>query len=297
MICPWECCHAKGKEPPVIRRLLPRLLFLLFFVPIQGRSQVVVVLSEDQDSNTEAMAGIRDVVPAASTVHLKDGLNGITAGDVVVALGDEAAHADYPAGVPLVVALVLDPDQKISRPCVRVSPLPDGFVLMGKIHDLVPTLSTLAVFNVKDHDRDYIKYLGAAGAISTVKVSARSIGSLPDLVSGLRAIHGRAEALWLTPESSLLRQDSFKVISDFCMANKIALIAPVAILAKVGALAGVAPSFRDQGREAGKAALALQSGKPGPLTVSSSKCETLINGGVATALGLKPSASDGEIIP
>jgi hypothetical protein len=281
----------------VIRRLLPRLLFLMLILPIHGWAKVVIVLGEDQDSSSETMTGIKDVVPAASTIHLKDGLSGIAASDVVVALGDEAAHADYPAGVPLVVALVLDPDQKIGRPCVRVSPLPDGFVLMGKIHDLVPALSTLAVFNVKDHDRDYIKYLGAAGAISTIKVSTRSIGSLPDLVSGLRAIHGRAEALWLTPESSLLRQDSFKVISDFCLANKIALIAPVAILAKVGALAGVAPSFRDQGREAGKAALILQAGKPGPQEVSSSKCETMISAGTAQALGLKPSASDGEIIP
>jgi ABC-type uncharacterized transport system substrate-binding protein len=273
------------------------VLSLLFLGLVRlGATVVVVVQTDSQDASEEALAGIKTVVPAAQSQVLGQGAPVVGPNDVVVALGDGAALAAYPSTCSLVVALLTDQDLKIERPCVRVSPLPDAFFLMSKIRDLVPTLQTLAVFNTQDHFDAYIKYLAAAGFVSNTTVLPRSVNSPADLVAGLRALPGHAQALWLTPESSFLNLSNFNLIKVYCTANKIALIAPVTLLARAGALAGVAPSAGDQGQAAGKAAAGLEAGTFKAINIVSDQCDVLINPSAAQALGLKADARDGTLV-
>ena len=259
-------------------------------------SRVVVVQDDEQDSFKEALSGVKDLIPDVRSVLVKDGIAGIGAGDVVVALGDQSAQADYPASTRVVAALLADPEQKIARAGSRVSSLPDAFCLMSKIHDLVPNLGTLAVFNTQDHFKSYIKYLGAAGFVTTTKVVSYPVNSPTDLITALRALPGQAQALWLTPETALLDLERFRLISSYCLANKIALIAPVTVLANSGALAGVSPRFRDLGRAAAQTATDLANGKTAGPTVSTEKCEAFINVDTAKALGFKVDSRDGTLV-
>lgn len=278
---------------PICSRCL--LLLFLAAAPLRALSRVVVV-GDGQGSSQEVLAGIRDVLPAAGSVLLKDAATELAPGDVVVALGDQAAANAYPSGTPLVIGLLADPALKLPKQSIRVSPLPDAFFLMSKIRDLVPALATLAVFGVADHYQSYIKYLGATGTVTGTKILSRTVNNPEDLVAALRSLIGHAEALWLTPEPRLLGRESFKLISDFCGANKIGLIAPVAGLAKVGALAGVAPSFREQGRAAGNAAAGLAAGRSSGGMVTAVHCQVLINAAAARSLGLSVGPKMGELV-
>jgi hypothetical protein len=257
----------------------------------------VVVVAGDDPASKEAAQGVREAAPGALLRALADGPGDLGFGDVVVALGEAAAHADYPAANGLVLALSSDPGTALAPHCIRVSPLPDAFCLMAKAHDLVPNLGTLATFTVGDHDQPYLRYLGAAGKVTQTKLLERRVNDSADVVAGLRALPGKAQALWLAPEPLLLGAETFKLVADFCRSHQVALIAPVALLARAGALAGVAPSAQDLGKAAGQAALALAGGKPGGHTVNSEQCRTMINSSVAAAMGLKVSASEGELTP
>lgn len=264
--------------------------------PAVARAGVVVVQSDQMDASQAALKGVRAVVPGARAVPWSQEMAGVGPRDVVVAVGEKALRTEYPAGASLVALLINDPELKLARPFVRVSPLPDAFFLMAKIRDLVPGLSSVAVFTMGDHFKAYVKYLGAAGFVTNTTVLSKSVNQEDELLSALKALPGRAQALWLSPDSILLDLNNFKLISVFCRANKIALIAPVALLARAGALAGVAPSALDQGQAAGKAAAGLAAGTFKANSIVSDQCEVLINPATARALGLKADPRDGTLL-
>jgi ABC-type uncharacterized transport system substrate-binding protein len=277
------------------RIILPLLVFVLARPLVCAK--VAVVLSDDQPATREAWQAVHQIVPEAQSMALtatSGRLDGIA---VIVALGPSAITQAFPASAKLVAALSVDPGLAVPNGTVQVSSLPDAFLFIGKVHDLVPKLQTLAVFTGSGLFQAYIHYLEAAGKVTGVKILVRDVDSPSDVVGALRALPGKAEALWLAPSAVLLGQKNFQFISNYCRNTSVALIAPVPELAGAGALAGVAPSAQDLGRAAGQAAKDLAAGKSVGHTVNADGIRTIINGGVATALGLKVSATDGEIIP
>jgi ABC-type uncharacterized transport system substrate-binding protein len=289
----------RWKGNPVTSRLA--LFALVLSLPLSAipaySSEVVLVRDPAQDTQSEAVEGVKDILPQVAVHTLQEGAGPLSSGDVVLALGDQAAQAQDSTSASLICALLTDPDLKISRSCVRVSPLPDAFFLMSKIRDLVPNLKTLAAFNSHGHYKAYIKYLNGAGFVMSISVVGQGVDSANDLLGALRSLPGKAQALWLTPEPELLKTENFKLIAAFCSANRIALIAPVAVLAKTGALAGIAPDMRELGRAAGQAAKDLAAGKSVGATVTSQKCEVLVSAGTAAALNIKLDAGSGTLVP
>ena len=265
-------------------------------LPWRLAAQVLVIQGEEQPSYQEAFAGIRSAVPAARLLPLATSKDAVKAGDVVILIGDAAAGAELPPGTPVLAALLSDPELARLKRWTNINVLADAFAFMSKVQDLVPGLTELAVFRVKDHYQDHVKYLGAAAAVSTIKVRASGINNPGDLASALRSLPGRAQALWLAPDPLLMQTDNFKLIARFCQASKIALIAPLPLLARAGALAAVAPSYKDIGAAAGKAAASLLAGKGLSPEISSNQCEVLINGATARALGIRVDAKQGQIL-
>jgi hypothetical protein len=284
------------RRPTAVRLLLLLPLLALAPLPALTASRIAVVLSDGQDPGREALRGVREVLPDAEPLGLQDALGALEGVGVVVALGPQAAGLAYPPAVSVVAALVGDAGPRPASG-VRVSPLPDAFFLMSKIHDLVPGVSTLAIFTGAGHYQPYVRYLGAAGRVTGTKILLRTADAPADVVTALRSLPGQAQALWLAPEPQLLGQESFRLIAQYCLANKVALIAPVPELAGAGALAGVAPAPHDLGRAAGLAALALAAGKATGSSVDAELSRVLINPATAAALGLKADARDGELLP
>ena len=274
---------------------LALLLGGTFLVPRAAEAKVVVVLSAELAPYQDALAGLKESVPDATSVLLKDGQADVGAADVVVALGGQAALADYPSKAGLVVAMVADPKVKPSRKHTRVTMLSDANVLFSKIKAIQPGISKLAAFGVESSYDGFLKALGAAAAANGAALVTKKVNKIDDLVGALRGMNG-AEALWIPPDPLLVNPDTFKLMSGFCTAGKVGLYAPATGLAKFGALAGVAPSFKEIGRAAGRAAASLEGGSDPGASVDPSKSEVMINATTAKAIGLAVPAGAGQVI-
>jgi hypothetical protein len=278
-----------------IARIFLMLVLAWAAGPLAG-ARVAVVLSDGLPPTQEAWRAVHDVLPNAEAMALTETSGRLGGVGVVVALGSPAISQPYPPSAKLVAALFMDPDLPMPGGTVQVSSLPDAFLFLGKIRDLVPALTTLAVFSAPGLYQPYIHYLEAAGKVTGTKILVRNVESQSDLVGALRGLQGKAEALWLAPLPLLLDQKNFQFVSDYCRSTKLGLIAPVPELAGAGALAGMAPSVHDLGRAAGLAAKDLAAGKQGARSVNADGIKVTINATVAAALGLKVGPADGQII-
>jgi hypothetical protein len=258
---------------------------------------VAIVMSDQSPSAREALKGAHQVLPNAPVLALTATASEFNGVGVVVALGAQAAGQAYPGGPKLVAALVMDPTLALPRGSVLISPLPDAFSLLATIRGLSANLQVLAVLAPSGQYQAYVHYLEAAGKVTGVKILLKTADSPSDLVSALRELKGKAQALWLAPAPMLLEQKNFTFVADYCGNTGIGLFAPVPELAGAGALAGVAPSALDLGRAAAASAKDLAEGKSVSKSVNVDQSTVMINRRLAAAMGLKVTSRDGILLP
>ena len=144
----------------------------------------------------------------------------------------------------------------------------------------------MAAFDVSGSYSEYLNTLKAAGTAAGLAISVKKIDAVSDLVGKLPGLKGTVQVLWLPPDPLIMNPQTFGLLNSFCVAAKIALIAPVAALARAGAFAGISPSFNAVGKAAGKAADAYSKGvNPGDL-VYPSNIETVLNKVTAASIGV-----------
>ena len=251
---------------------------------------VVAVLSGSSGPYQEALAGLKAVmgdVPSAVLPALPD----LGGAKVVVTFGSEAALKDYPASAALVAALLPDPSLEIKHggSVTKVGLPPAAGVLAAKIKALNPKTSVLAVFDPNGAYGEYIAQLKAAAGAAGIELKVKKVSSMADLGGSLPAFKGSVQSLWVPPDPLFMNPKTFSILTAFCQGAGIGLFAPVAGLARAGALAGVAPSFKQVGVAAGAAAKAyVAGGNPGDW-VYSEKAESTVNKTVAGALGVGDS--------
>lgn len=260
---------------------------------------VVAVLSGDAAPYKEALAGLKSVFGDVEAATLP-ALPNLGGAKVIVTFGDEAALKKYPASAALVAALLPDPKMKPKHggSVTRVGLLPDPAALVAKIKALDPGAGSLAAFDVGGLYTEYLNSLKAAGAAAGLAVSVKRVDAVADLAGKLPGLKGSVKALWLPPDPLIMNPQTFNLLSGFCAASKIALIAPVAALAQAGAFAGISPSFNAVGKAAGKAAEAYTSGgNPGALVYPAS-VDTVLNSVTAAAIGVNGTASKADkVVP
>jgi hypothetical protein len=257
------------------RLIIAGLLALLpALAPLSLRAaDVVAVLSGDSGPYKEALDGLKAEIPDVEAATLP-ALPKLDGAKVVVSFGGEAALKKYPAGVALVAALLPDPKLKPGHGgnLTRVGIPPAPAVLIEKIKSVAS--GNLAVFDSGNYG-DYCNALKAAGAAAGMPVTVKKVEDMADLATKLPGLKGSAKALWIPPDPLFMNPKTFGLLVAFCKGSGIALIAPVPALAKAGAAAGVAPSFRQQGQAAATAAKAYAAGSDPGAWVYSEKVEFL----------------------
>jgi len=256
---------------------------------------VVAVLSGASGPYQEALEGLKAVlgdVPSAVLPALPD----LAGAKVVVTFGSEAALREYPGSAALVAALLPDPSLEIKHggSVTKVGLPPAAGVLAAKIKALNPKTSVLAVFDPNGAYGEYIAQLKAAALAAGMDVKVKKVASMADLAQQLPGFKGTVQSLWVPPDPLFMNPKTFSVLTGFCAGAGIGLFAPVAGLARAGALAGVAPSFKQVGVAAAGAAKAyLAGGDPGGW-VYSDKAETTANKTVAVSLGVGDAAAKAD---
>lgn len=248
---------------------------------------VVVVLGGAGTAFSDAADGVKTVFPDAQVVTVPEQPS-LKGAKVVLTFGAAAAAQSVPGSLPLVVAMLADPNFEVehSGSVTRVGFPPEAAVLAAKIKALDPKVTTLAVIDPKGAYAPYFSALKTAAAAHGMSVQVKKVGSVSSLVGMLPGLKGTVQALYVPPDSLLMTSSVFTVLTHFCHDSAIGLFAPVLGLEKAGALAAVAPSYKDLGKAAALAGQTyLQGGNPGEW-VYSAQTEAARNEQVAADLAL-----------
>jgi putative ABC transport system substrate-binding protein len=207
---------------------------------------------------------------------------------VVVAIGGEAALRTYSERTTLIVCLApgLAPRSPHGGPFAFVAMKPSAEDLLARLRTLQPGLKRLAVlWNAKDTE-GYIKELNRAAAALGIEIRSVRVAGPEGVPDALRALPGKADALWLAPDPNLVTPEAFQTIKQFSWDDAIPFYAPTAGLVSAGAAAGVSVSAQESGREAAELVRRALSGAALSETVYPRKSELTLNPESAAKAGL-----------
>lgn len=273
-------------------KLRARIAVALFVIPNLAIAQVstasvVAVLSSDTGPYREALEGLRqELGSSVQTFILSDGVPTIpSATRVVLAFGSKAAMHKYPSGVVLIFAM--SPGLEIDRKnTIGINMEPDPEVLLKDLRRIQPGLKKLAVFWQSNAFQDYVGALQKAAKPKGISIESVSPSSSADVPDALRAIYGKVDAIWLSPDPLLLNATTLPIFAEFSRSNHVPLLVPTGGLVNQGATAAVGSSFREFGRLAGSAAQKALSNESQNAMLYSSNVEIVIGKTAAEQVGL-----------
>jgi ABC-type uncharacterized transport system substrate-binding protein len=254
---------------------------------------VVVVLSSESGPYEEALAGFRESFsqPFATLVLSKGDPDIPKSTHLIVAIGGKAAMYPYEAWrVPLIYCVapgVYANREQHTGPQTKVYVSPPPRILLQKLKELQPGLRRLGALWVGESALTYgpaLKHEGERLGVTVLTERLKSPDELPDY---LRAIKGRADALWIAPDPQLITPQSFGMMRQFALNNSIPLYASIDGLADKGAAASVSVSFHEMGRKAGVMAMqALAGTSEVPTAAYGDTVSVTINTAAAVQSGL-----------
>lgn len=255
-------------------------------------ADVLAVLSSDSSHYRQAYEGFREAwgspVPAAMAGSVPP-----RRVDAIVAFGSRAAMSEEASSPILVTCLAPGAAPKREGAVLRVSLVPSGDALAGRLKQLLPRLQTLRVLWTSDYERRNVSDLTAAARTRGFAVISERIENPEDLPARVRGFTDRADALWLLPDPALVNAQNFKTLREYAKAARIPFLAPTEGLAEKGATATVAVSFRDVGRAAAEALKGRLAGAPIPDRVHSDRVVVTVNASAAREIGLELGPNSG----
>lgn len=240
--------------------LLAYLLPLLS-APARGADALIVVSEPLRGAYREAFEGLReefpepfDVAPAGRP--LPAGRYG-----VIIALGGGAAAAARRSGAPLIVALA--PGHRGATVLVALTPSPERFVSLLASRGV----SRLLAVRAAPAENEFSRRASSAAIDAGLKITDAYVASHRRLPALLRRDGLEADAIWLAPDPDAVTPGNLSSISEFARARGVLFFAPAAGLVSKDSLGDLTVSFRDCGREAGRAARELLAGRAVPKVV------------------------------
>jgi len=221
-------------------------------------SEIVVVMSSDSSPYQEALAGFQEAYgKSVDVVNLAHGEPTMASDTrIIVAIGGKAAIYEYSGKLPLVYCMapgLVVSAQQHAGPRIEIHTTVAMPVLIRNLRDIQPGLKRLAIFWMADAGRGNFEYESDVSAMGVTLLSEH-LDKVDELPGHLRALHGHADAIWITADPLIMTAQNFATTKEFCKANAIPLYVPVDSLADRGAAAAVSVSFREIGRTAAAAA-------------------------------------------
>lgn len=204
-----------------------------------------------------------------------------------VAFGAKAASFDYPRATSVIALIAPGFSPREGRAFTVISSFPEPAQAAAAFKKLQPALARLAVLHHRPGPAAYLAELAAAGKRLGFEVIPVPLAATADLPAALRALRGRADALWLLPEPALITKTSLSVLTEFSCAGKLPFYAPSSGLAELGAAASFAPDLADT---AGAAAAALQrslAGEKLPAVIYVTRSRLWVNEALAKKCALQ----------
>lgn len=266
--------------------------------------EIAILKSSDLPAYTQAIDGFKITAPSSAT-YVEYDLRGdpdqgkrlarkIRASDasLVLAVGLKAALAAQVeiVDVPIVYMMILDPAQhRLSAPNMTGTLLTIPAERQFKIlRGFLPKVRKLGVLFDPSKSAPRIKDLFPSAAAVGIQLQEYPVFSEKDIPQQLRALLTSADALWLTPDSTVLTSESVRFILESAMAYHVPVIGFSPELTRLGALISIAVSYHEAGRETGALTTRLLDGdrtlpmKPTPME----RVHITVNEKTATYLGI-----------
>jgi hypothetical protein len=272
-----------------MKRLGATLFFLLLLPVLSFADDVVVVLSSNLGPYQEALSGFSETFAGrATTITLSRQGTTVPASRVRVAFGGKAVLIQETGDQILIYGLAPGVSVNARRGvrAVKIYSTPELSRAVEKFKAIQPGLKHLAILWVSDSLSDYFdgKY---TIQIQGVEISAERLDSPEALPDRLRALKGKADALWLLPDPQLITPPAIATLKEFSWSNHIPFYAPTDALVGQGAVASVSPSFRETGRIAAETARRALAGQLDREKIFPEKIQMTINLTAAKATGVQ----------
>ena len=267
-------------------------LFLMLCLPRPASPQeVVAVFSSDLQPYRDAYAGFVHALGDSVPIHLTDQLHAVTdETQVVVTFGSRAAMAAYPDQVARIHCLApaaFSETAHRSGVDVRIHMLPTARQVMASLKRVQPSMKRLAVLWILREPAVFFDELEHAAREWSVEFVGEALESTDDLPIRLRSLmHRQIDAIWLPPDPLLISPRSLSTVKEFAWSNDVAFYAPTAGFVEAGAVASIAPSFRQIGTAAAEIALQVLQGRSVPSEVYPPGSELTLNVAAAQRCGL-----------
>lgn len=208
---------------------------------------------------------------------------------IVLAFGAKAAVQRYPGRVTLIYAIA--PGLVVDRtthngPSIRIAMEPEADALLGALTALQPKLMRLAVLWCTASRSVVVDRLVKQGAARGLTVAGERFEEADELPGRLRAIYGKADAIWLPPDPLLISARNFEIIKQFSYDNNVPFYAPTEALAEQGAAAAVSVTYAEMGRTMSGAAKSVLGGTAPPDELYPSRIYVAVNGKAAAEAAL-----------
>lgn len=206
-----------------------------------------------------------------------------------VAFGGRAAGLPYPPGMSVVYCMApgfFQDDIPAGSRAVKISMVPRLGLLAAQFKAIQPGIRRLRVFWKAPGFGDYIGTLKKEAAPLGIEVETVKVDQTDDLPEILRQSLGKMDAFWLPPDPLLISPETLMIFKEFSWDNGVPYYASSKALAREGATAAFAISFRDIGGAAALAVKSMDAGeKPVPV-VFLDKVELTLNASAARKCGI-----------
>ncbi|HET8547826.1 MAG TPA: ABC transporter substrate-binding protein [Bryobacteraceae bacterium] len=212
---------------------------------------------------------------------------------LVVTIGTNAAIAirNKLPSVPIVYCLALNPLQNNLRGA-DIGGVAFDLTLQTQMANLQRALPNARRIGVIYNEPVSGKLVREARAYlhSGVKLIPRDARNPSEAARAIEELAGSIDAFWLLWDPVIANPANFRLLVDFCLRNKIALISPATPFVEAGALMSIGADYLEAGRRTGTMAKEILSGraKPGDFPAEPPPVSlVLVNGGVARRLGIE----------
>lgn len=237
---------------------------LSIFAPILRAEEVVIFIDERGPIAEKILAGFRKALPIPSREVFEEGglWQALSSGaKVVVAVG--ASSADklrIASSLPLVVTGVPNLYDRQWGKCVKVHLGMPHDAQLRALKEIFPGARRIATVYYPGKSAALLADARRAATAERLDFQAEECASSQDLASALRRFKGRIDVFWIIMDPVAASPASYNLISQFCLSEKIFLLAPAERHVQMGAGMALAAKYEDVGALTGEAVLDVLNG-------------------------------------